>query len=101
MAGVKGRSGRKGGPQEKYRFETIEECWKLVKEAIANPNLDYKYRVELASRHTVKSMPTELSGDVGLQLTAMGTIVKDGDNLQFNIGSKPDEADVSDPPQDT
>ena len=45
MPGVKGRSGRKSLSNEQYKFETLDECWKLVRAAINDSNLDYKYRV--------------------------------------------------------
>ena len=101
MAGVKGRSGRKTLSNEEYKLSTIEECWRLVREAINNPDLDYEYRVELASRHTVKSIPTELSGGITTNIVAMGTIVKNDNKIEFNIGSKIDEIDGSDPPEDS
>ena len=77
MPGVKGRSGRKSLSNEQYKFETLDECWKLVRAAINDSNLDYKYRVELASRHTVKSIPTELAGSVNATVTHMPAIQKE------------------------
>ena len=76
MAGVKGRSGRKSLSNEEYKLSTIEECWKLVREAINNETLDYEYRVELASRHTVKSIPTEIAGNLSHTVTEMPSIQK-------------------------
>lgn len=91
MAGVKGRSGRKSNSNEEYRLETIEECWKLVREAITNESLPYSVRVELAAKHTVKSIPTELAGSVDAHIVAMGTIEMDGKKADFRIGSDPSE----------
>lgn len=86
MAGNK-NSGRKSNANEEFRLATIEKCWKLVNEAIDDESLDYEYRVELASRHTVKSIPTELAGGITANLTAMGTIVYGGVEAKFNIGT--------------
>ena len=96
MAGNK-NSGRRGGmttANAEYRLATIEECWKLVRKAINDETLDYEYRVELAAKHTVKAIPTELTGGLNANLVAMGTITKNGDNLGFKIGGDPN------PPED-
>ena len=76
MAGVKGRSGRKSNANEEYKLATIEECWKLVRENIHNPELPLQFRVELAAKHTVKSIPTELLGTLNHNVTEMPTIQK-------------------------
>ena len=100
MAG-NSNSGRRGGltkANEEYRLATIDECWKLIRENIHNETLDLKFRLELAAKHTAKSIPTELTGGVGLNLTAMGTIKVDGKEAEFKIGSP---ADPSEDPQPT
>lgn len=97
MAGVKGRSGRKSNANEEYKLSTIEECWKLVRENVNNPDLPLQFRIELAAKHTVKSIPTELAGGFTASLNAMGTIERVvgeiSETIKFNIGSPIDEAD--------
>lgn len=87
MAGVKGRSGRKSKSNEEYKLETIDECWKLVRKAINDESLDIEIRLEIAKAHTVKSIPTEIHGNITSTVVAMGSITRGNDTLTFNIGA--------------
>ena len=100
MAGVKGRSGRAGrksNAEEEYRFRTVERCWKIVNENLDNEDLPLQFRVELASKHTVKHMPTELTGLLGLRPVMMGYIEINGKKAEFDIGTRP-ELEEDEPP---
>lgn len=102
MAGVKGRSGRKSNANEEYKLATIEECWKLVRENIHNEALPLQFRVDLAAKHTVKSIPTELAGGF-TAVHEMPSIQKEYPSVgsdpinriaEFDIGS-PDPTEAS------
>lgn len=91
MAGNK-NSGRKSNANEEFRLRTIDKCWKLIDQNIDNLEIPLETRLELASKHTVKSIPTEVSGDVGntQNIVMMGEIKRGGDPLRFNIGDSVD-----------
>ena len=103
MAGTK-NSGRRGGltkSNAEYRLETIDECWKIIRQAINDESLPYEYRIELASKHTVKSIPTELAGEFTANIQTMPAIQKlsgeanqENRIAEFLIGS-------SNPPENT
>lgn len=93
MAGVKGRSGRPSNANEKLRLGVIDQAWLVLKEAFEDPNLDPREKRELAAKIAVKSIPTELSGDIGVGVTAMGTITRStasglSESMEFKIGGK-------------
>jgi len=94
MAGVKGRSGRKPDDVAAKRLETIEKAWDTVHEFLNDLEQPLKARAEMAAKLAVKNMPQEIKGDVGLNVTMMPTISKDGKTLEFNIGEKP-KGDIS------
>ena len=101
MIGNKGggrKAGRLTNAEEQFRLRTISKAWKLIDSQLENPDLDIKFRLDLAAKIAVKSIPTELSGDLGVAVTAMGEIKKTvGDvvtTLEFKIGGN------ANPPQD-
>lgn len=104
MAGVKGRSGRKTNRDEAMMHGVIDLSWRLAKADLENPELDMAIKREIYTKIIVKSMPTEFSGSISANITAMGTIEKSlggvaVESMNFNIGSVPDGQ--ADTPQDT
>lgn len=107
MAGNK-NSGRRGGltkSNAEYRLETIDECWKQIRAAINDQTLDREFRLELAAKHTVKSIPTELAGGFTAQVTHMPAIQKEIPDVsgeanntnriaEYLIGSPPPSQDT-------
>lgn len=88
MAGVKGRSGRKSLSNEQYKLSTIEECWKIVRQAINDETLPFQFRAELAAKHTVKSVPQELVGEMNHTVTEMPELLRDNNRVEpFLIGT--------------
>jgi len=77
MAGVAGKSGRKSNVEEEFRFKTVSKAWKLIDQHLENPALDLKFRLELAAKLCVKSIPQEINGDLRHQVTEMPAIQKE------------------------
>ena len=99
MAG-NSNSGRRSGlttNQMKLRADTIEKCWTLIAECVQDTTLDKKFRAELAAKLAVKSLPQEVTGDLGVRLSAMGTITYGGQEAVFKIGS---QENADNPPED-
>lgn len=90
MAGVKGRSGRTSGltnADVEQRHRVMRKAWAILEGALDDANVTMREKIEIASKLCPKQIPTELVGDLGLQLQAMGTIMIDGKKAEFNIGS--------------
>jgi hypothetical protein len=82
------------------RLKVIQKSWELIAANLDNTELDLKFRLELASKIGVKSMPTELSGGITASIVAMGTIKYGEAEAKFNIGT-PVEAPDDSTPEDT
>lgn len=99
MAGKKGRSGRGTNFDEAIQRRVLSQCWDLVEKNLNNPALDLEFRIDLASKHTAKAIPTELSGGFAVNSQTMPTIQRvSGEaqpmNMVFNIGSPPTPEDT-------
>lgn len=93
MAGVKGKSGRRSNANEALRLRVLDKAWVILDKAFDDPDVPAHEKRELAAKLAVKSIPTELAGEIGANLSAMGNIVKTVGNvvtkMEFNIGGNP------------
>lgn len=88
MAGKKGRSGRRSLAIEIQRRQIIDKAWKVVDEALDNPLLDDKVKLDTASKLVTKDIPQEITGINNQQsIVIMQEIKKDNDALRYNLGS--------------
>ena len=108
MAGVKGRSGRRPSSQEDLRLRVIQKAWIVLEQALDDPNVPQKEKIDIATKICPKTIPTELTGDVNANIVAMGNITKTTAHgsplevLQFNIGSPlQDESESTEDPGHT
>jgi hypothetical protein len=94
-------AGRKSNFDEKVRNNVIEKCWAILHEQLNDPEISAAIKRDIALRVCPKTIPTELTGGIGVAVTAMGTIEKIVDGvkteLHFNIGSKPAPDEPPDP----
>ena len=95
MSGVKGRSGRRALTEETKRHRILDKAWDIVEQQLDNPNLDNKYKLDVATKLVVKDMPDVVEGMNQTQVVMMGEVKKDGVPLRFNIGN----LENADPPQ--
>ena len=70
----------------------IGECWEYLRNNFHKFNEANK--IKIALELSKKSIPTELTGNINTNITAMGTIVYGGVKAEFNIGS-------NNPPENT
>lgn len=64
MSGVKGLSGRKTNRDEEKRLRIIEKSWDIIEEYLNTVGIPLRDKAELASKLTVKDLPTQLEGKV-------------------------------------
>ena len=101
MAGVKGRSGRKPlGCDVELRMRVLQQAWDIIAKAFNDPDVPAHEKRDMAVKLAIKTMPTEVIGELGLRPVMMGTITIEGKVSEFNIGSKPEIIDAS-PAEDT
>uniref|UniRef100_A0A6M3JUW2 Uncharacterized protein n=1 Tax=viral metagenome TaxID=1070528 RepID=A0A6M3JUW2_9ZZZZ len=84
MSGVKGLSGRKSLKDEEKRLRIIERSWDVIEEFLNNPDIKLKDKADLASRLTVKDLPTQLEG--ALSFLQMPTATVNGQPLEIKVG---------------
>lgn len=101
MAGNK-NSGRRSNANEALRLRVLDKAWVILEAALDDPHLNMKEKLEIAKSLAVKSIPTEHSGSVNANVTAMGTVEKalEGGGVEvirYNIGVDLE----TEPPQDT
>lgn len=102
MAGVKGKSGRRSNADEGQKLKVLRLAWDTIEKQLGpNSELSVHQRVEIAKALVVKNIPTELAGELGLRPVMMGTIKYDGQDAEFNIGSKPEEIEHAGTTEDT
>lgn len=61
MAGVKGRSGRKGFYQEADVKEIVTLSLRTIRLFLNDPDIEISRKAEIASRFIVKSMPADIN----------------------------------------
>lgn len=83
--------GRKSNANEALRLRVLDKCWVFLEQQMDDENTPVAVKREIALKLAPKSIPTELAGNVGVELTAMGTIEKVVDGvstiLKYDIGS--------------
>lgn len=94
MAGVKGRSGRKPPAVDcDLRLRVIQRSWQILEETLNDVNVKSDVKIEIALKIAPKNIPTELAGGFTANVVMMGTVTKNGDKLEFNIGGQVDPAE--------
>ncbi len=87
MSGVKGLSGRKSLKDEEKRQRVIERSWDIIELFFSDENIPLKVKAELASKLTVKDLPTQLEGN--LTFTQMKEITVGNRIQEFIVGDNP------------
>lgn len=87
MSGVKGLSGRKSLKDEEKRQRVIERSWDIIELFFNDENIPLKVKAELASKLTVKDLPTQLEGNITYQ--QMKEITKGNRIQEFIVGDNP------------
>ena len=101
MAGVKGKSGRRSNADEGQKLKVLRLAWDTIEKQLGpESELSVVQRVDIAKSLVVKNIPTELAGELGLRPIMMGTIKVNGVEAEFDIGTKPEDAEDEGTPED-
>lgn len=90
MAGNANSGRRAPAVDRELQLRVIKKAWALLEKELDDPEVPAAVKREIALKVCPKTIPTELTGDIGVRVTAMGTVEKVvGDEItvmKYNIG---------------
>lgn len=90
MAGNANSGRRAPAVDRELQLRVIKKAWALLEKELDDPEVSAAVKREIALKVCPKTIPTELTGDIGVRVTAMGTVEKVvGDEItvmKYNIG---------------
>jgi hypothetical protein len=90
MAGNANSGRRAPAVDRELQLRVIKKAWTLLEAQLDDPLISADVKRDIALKICPKTIPTELTGDIGVKVTAMGTVEKVVDGaviaLKYNIG---------------